>query len=172
MKIKNGKTRSRRAARKARSFLRFPPSDFPHCFGFSPRFAPVAAGRISDFGFTVSRRSTLPTLQHSHAPTLPRSARAFTMVEIALCIAIIGFALVAIIGVLPAAMRVQQDNRSDTLIDQDGNYFMEAIRHGAQGLDDLSIYVYEINFVKFNPTTQLFQTNSATDYVAPNSLYT
>jgi len=77
------------------------------------------------------------------------------MVEIALCIAIIGFALVAIIGVLPAAMRVQQDNRSDTLIDQDGNYFMEAIRHGARGLDELPNYVeqpspgnpYPIRFV-------------------------
>ena len=61
------------------------------------------------------------------------------MVEIALCIAIIGFALVAIIGVLPAAMRIQQDNRADTLIDQDGNYFMEAIRHGAQGLRELRV---------------------------------
>ena len=63
------------------------------------------------------------------------------MVEIALCIAIIGFALVAIIGVLPTAMRVQQDNRADTLIDQDGNYFLEAIRNGARGIDDLTNYV-------------------------------
>jgi len=63
------------------------------------------------------------------------------MVEIALCIAIIGFALVAIIGVLPTAMRVQQDNRGDTLIDQDGNYFLEAIRNGARGLDDVTNYV-------------------------------
>lgn len=72
------------------------------------------------------------------------------MVEIALCIAIIGFALVAIIGVLPTAMRVQQDNRSDTLIDQDGNYFMEAIRHGAQGLIEITNYVYEMSFVERN----------------------
>jgi type II secretory pathway pseudopilin PulG len=69
------------------------------------------------------------------------SRAAFTMVEIALCIAIIGFALVAVIGVLPTAMRVQQDNRADTLIDQDGNYFMEAIRHGAQGIDDITNYL-------------------------------
>src|SRR5207248_8329347 len=96
-----------------------------------------------------------------NSPRSPRSG--FTMIEIALCIAIIGFALVAILGVLPSAMRVQQDNRGDTLIDQDGNYFMEAIRNGARGLDDLSNYVYEINFVKFHPTTQLFQTNSATE---------
>src|SRR5437762_3611416 len=65
----------------------------------------------------------------------------FTMVEIALCIAIIGFALVAIIGVLPSAMRVQQDNRADTIIDQDGTYLLEAIRHGSQGLDDLPRYI-------------------------------
>jgi len=78
------------------------------------------------------------TIQRFNAPT---SHSAFTMVEIALCIAIIGFALVAIIGVLPTAMRVQQDNRADTLIDQDGNYFLEAIRTGARGLDDLTNYV-------------------------------
>src|SRR5436190_18277631 len=39
----------------------------------------------------------------------------FTMIEIALCIAIIGFALVAIIGILPAGMQVQKDNREDTV---------------------------------------------------------
>jgi hypothetical protein len=68
------------------------------------------------------------------------------MVEIALCIAIIGFALVAIIGVLPSAMRVQQDNRADTIIDQDGIYLMEAIRHGSQGLDDLTNYIRNTAF--------------------------
>src|SRR5207244_1014287 len=59
-----------------------------------------------------------PTLPRSHAPTSSRGA--FTIIEIAISIAVIGFALVAIIGVLPTAMRVQQDNRADTLIDQDG----------------------------------------------------
>ena len=105
------------------------------------------------------------------ASSVTRSMAAFTMVEIALCIAIIGFALVAIIGVLPTAMRVQQDNRSDTLIDQDGNYFMEAIRHGAQGLDDLTNYVYQIALDKYSPSTKTYQTNvvylSPTNYFIP-----
>ena len=38
------------------------------------------------------------------------------MIEIALCLAIIGFALVAIIGILPAGMQVQKDNREDTIV--------------------------------------------------------
>lgn len=59
--------------------------------------------------------------------------RGFTLVEIALCIGIIGFALVAIIGVLPAGLRVQQENREDTLINQDAQYLLEAIRSGATG---------------------------------------
>ncbi len=86
------------------------------------------------------------------------------MVEIALCIGIIGFALVAIIGVLPTAMRVQQDNRADTIIDQDGNYWLEAIRHGAQGLDDLTNYVKRsqiptsVRFV-YRDTPTTFRTN-------------
>src|SRR5688572_11872570 len=43
-----------------------------------------------------------------------RCCLAFTMVEIAICIAVIGFALVAIVGVLPIGMQVQKDNREET----------------------------------------------------------
>ena len=68
----------------------------------------------------------------------------FTMVEIAICLAIIGFALVAIIGVLPIGMNTQRDNREETIINQDATVFLEAIRNGAQGLDDLTHYVYAI----------------------------
>jgi hypothetical protein len=60
------------------------------------------------------------------------------MVEIALCLAIIGFALVAIIGVLPAGMNVQRNNREETIINQDAAVWMNAIRSGAQGCDDLT----------------------------------
>lgn len=70
---------------------------------------------------------------------LPLGRRsAFTMVEIALCLAIIGFALVAIIGVLPAGLNVQRENREETIITQEANYFMDAIRNGARGLDELT----------------------------------
>ncbi|HLZ53286.1 MAG TPA: prepilin-type N-terminal cleavage/methylation domain-containing protein, partial [Verrucomicrobiae bacterium] len=43
----------------------------------------------------------------------PRPIGGFTMVEIAICLAIIGIALVAIIGVLPAGLNVQRDNREE-----------------------------------------------------------
>src|SRR5687767_4925350 len=46
----------------------------------------------------------------------------FTMVEIAICLAVIGFALVAILGVLPLGIQVQTDNRQDTIIAHDGAY--------------------------------------------------
>src|SRR5450756_474530 len=65
-----------------------------------------------------------------------RSQRAFTMVEIAISLAIIGFAMVAIIGVLPIGMTVQKDNREETVINQDATVFINAIRNGARGLDD------------------------------------
>ena len=80
--------------------------------------------------------------------TLPprplRAAAAFTMVEIAVCLAIIAFALVAIIGVLPMGLGVQKENREETIINQDAGYFMDAIRSGARGLDDLTNYVFAI----------------------------
>ena len=69
---------------------------------------------------------------------------AFTMVEIAISLAVIGIALVAIIGVLPIGMNTQRDNREETIINQDATVLMEAIRGGARGLDDLTNYGYAI----------------------------
>ncbi|HEU6449019.1 MAG TPA: hypothetical protein VFV23_11335 [Verrucomicrobiae bacterium] len=66
------------------------------------------------------------------------------MIEIAISLAIIGIALVAIIGVLPLGMNVQRDNREQTIINQDASVFIEGIRGGARGLDDLTNYVYTI----------------------------
>ncbi|MCI0747721.1 MAG: hypothetical protein L0Y58_20130 [Verrucomicrobia subdivision 3 bacterium] len=69
---------------------------------------------------------------------------AFTLVEIAICLGIIGFALVAIIGILPAGLQVQRDNREDTIINQEGTFLMEAIRNGAEGLFELTNRVEEV----------------------------
>jgi type II secretory pathway pseudopilin PulG len=66
------------------------------------------------------------------------------MVEIAICLAVIGIALISIIGVLPIGMHTQRDNREETIINQDATVFIEAIRGGARGLDDLTNYVYAI----------------------------
>jgi type II secretory pathway pseudopilin PulG len=77
---------------------------------------------------------------------------AFTMIEIAISLAVIGFALVAIIGILPTGLNVQRDNREQTIINQDLTVFMDAIRNGSMGLDDLTNYVVAIT----NYTT-LFQ---------------
>src|SRR5436190_1117658 len=106
---------------------------------------------------------------------MARKARGgFTMVEIAISIAVIGFALVAIIGVLPTAMRVQQDNRADTLIDQDGVYLMEAIRHGSQGLDDLPSYVVDNNnhqYTSSQPTAIRMIQNSVIQNIPDRKVY-
>lgn len=77
--------------------------------------------------------------------------KGFTMIEIAICLAIIGFALVAIIGVLPLGIQVQADNRQDTIINHDGAYFLDAIRKGAPP-DDLHLYVDEITLTFSNKT--------------------
>lgn len=69
---------------------------------------------------------------------------AFTMIEIAISLAVIGFALVAILGVLPLGLNVQRDNREQTIINQDLTVFMDAIRNGSMGLDDLTNYVVAI----------------------------
>jgi len=66
------------------------------------------------------------------------------MIEIAISLAVIGFALVAIIGILPTGMNVQKDNREETIIGHDASIFMDAIRNGERGVDDLTNYVVAI----------------------------
>jgi type II secretory pathway pseudopilin PulG len=77
------------------------------------------------------------------------------MVEIAISLAVIGIALVAIIGVLPIGMNTQRDNREETIINQDATVFIEAIRGGARGLDDLTNYVYAITNYWTNVSTHV-----------------
>lgn len=70
------------------------------------------------------------------------------MIEIAIALGVIGFALVAIMGILPLGLTVQRDNRFETIINQDATYWLEAIRDGAQHAtldqDDLTNYVERI----------------------------
>ena len=66
-----------------------------------------------------------------------RRSGAFTMVEVAFAVAIVAFAMVAIMGVLPSGFTVQKSNREDTLINQEGTYLLDAIRNGLQGDDQI-----------------------------------
>jgi hypothetical protein len=66
------------------------------------------------------------------------------MIEIAISLAIIGFAMVAIIGILPTGMNAQRDNRQETIINQDASVLVDAVRNGERGLDDLTNYVVGI----------------------------
>jgi hypothetical protein len=59
---------------------------------------------------------------------------AFTMIEIAIALGVIGFALMAIIGILPVGLNVQRDTHEDLVIGQDGPFFLEAIRNGGPAL--------------------------------------
>lgn len=78
----------------------------------------------------------------------PGSSRhGFTMIEIALSLAIIGFAVVAILGVLPIGLGVQKDNREETIVDQDAVVWMNSIRSGSVGYDDLTNSVIAITNV-------------------------
>jgi type II secretory pathway pseudopilin PulG len=86
-------------------------------------------------------------LIHRH-PQRRRGEAAFTMVEIALSIAVVAFAMVAILGVLPTGLQVQKDNREETIINADGTYILETIRSGYDraGLLDDAIYMVSVNY--------------------------
>jgi len=80
-------------------------------------------------------------------PVLPiasesrRRTAGFTMVELALCIGIIAFAMVAIMGVLPLGLTVQKQNREDTIIDQEGAQWINILKNGHGGWGDLTNYL-------------------------------
>src|SRR5262245_30936115 len=95
--------------------------------------------------------------------------KGFTIIEIALCLAIIGFALVAIISALPRGLTVQKRNREETIIGHDAEVWMSAIRSGARGYDDLTNYVLCItNFwTQINPNGSAGP--SGTDYYTPSN---
>src|SRR3954462_8763358 len=107
-----------------------------------PQFASRAAdavASVSDFGFRPSLGFRISAFG-LRAP-LHHSAHAFTMIEIAISLAVIGFALIAIIGILPTGLDVQRKNREETIINQEAAMWIEAIRNGAQGMNDLTNYV-------------------------------
>jgi hypothetical protein len=83
------------------------------------------------------------------------------MVEIAISLGVIAFALVAIIGVLPIGLGAQRANRQETIINQDEKVFMDAIRNGSGGLDDLTNYVQQITVSRalFDHTGKLVGSN-------------
>ncbi len=125
------------------------------------------------------RRSARPpaTLNRLSSPRPVRATRlhqphlrAFTMIEIAISLAVIGFALVAIIGILPAGMNVQKENRQETIITQDASVFMNAIRNGERGIDDLTNYVYEIRKYTTDLASGAFVTTVYTNAGGPYPL--
>jgi len=84
------------------------------------------------------------------------------MIEIAMSLAVIGFALVAIIGVLPQGIDVQKDNRRETIINQDANYLLQAIRSGTtNGFNDLTNYVMSVTnyWTAYSATTNQLSNN-------------
>jgi type II secretory pathway pseudopilin PulG len=116
-----------------------------------------------------------------YSSALKRSGeQAFTMVEIAIAMGVIGFALVVIIGLLPIGLGVQKDNREDTIINQDSAFLMEAFRGGVilkeyevkkpdaktiytntyfEGLDILTNYVDAIRVQTYKMTVTSTMTN-------------
>jgi type II secretory pathway pseudopilin PulG len=103
-------------------------------------------------------RAGKPALETRNPKSEIRNESAFTMVEIALSLAIIGFALVAILGVLPFGLNVQRENREETIINQDATIWMNAIRNGAQGYDDLTNYAIAITITNTADGTTLSNT--------------
>jgi type II secretory pathway pseudopilin PulG len=95
------------------------------------------------------------------------------MMEVAISLAIIGFALVAIIGVLPYGMNTQRDNREETVINQDATMLIEAIRNGAYQHDELTNYIYAVTnyWQEYDGKGQPTANNGYAGYTYLNAAY-
>jgi len=96
---------------------------------------------------TGSTHCRLGSRRHSGLGNLRYGQHAFTMVEVALSLAIIAFALAAILGVLPTGANMQRDNRENTIINQEGTFWLEAIRSGTTNLDEMTNYVDQVQAI-------------------------
>jgi type II secretory pathway pseudopilin PulG len=112
-----------------------------------------SASALWRFGLSAPQPTAAKAPEAWRTPRRRRAQAAFTMVEIALSLAIIGFALLAVIGTLPIGLQVQRENREETIINQDANVWLSAIRNGARGYDDLTNYMDAITnyFTDFKP---------------------
>jgi type II secretory pathway pseudopilin PulG len=94
----------------------------------------------------------------------------FTMLEIAISLGVIAFALIAIIGILPTGLQTQRDNREETLVNQDARLLVEAIRTGGRDItSDIGSFVVNTDGVAVAgiPTTKLIQLLSDTSTNIP-----
>ena len=74
------------------------------------------------------------------------SRAGFTMAEIAISLGVIAFALIAIIGILPAGLQTQRDNREETIVVEDARVLIEAIRNGGRDVtSDIGAFVQYID---------------------------
>ncbi len=87
---------------------------------------------------------------HNQKRSALRAQEAFTLVEIALCIAIVAFALVAIIGVLPTGLEVQKENREETVINQDAQVWADTIRNATT---NAAVLTNNIEWIEFRTIT-------------------
>src|ERR1017187_8200315 len=121
--------------------------------------AQIFSGNTAEVRASSRRLLPIQRLPAARTRVTRHASRAcgFTMIEIALCLAIIGFALVSILLVLPSGMNTQRETREETIINQDATMLLEAIRSGARGLDDLTNNVYAITnyFTTYNNQGQV-----------------
>jgi prepilin-type N-terminal cleavage/methylation domain-containing protein len=86
--------------------------------------------------------------------------RGFTMIEIAISLAIVAVAMVAILGILPAGLNVQRENREDTIIDLEADYYLQLIRSSGMQFGPLFVadHVDQISVTRTNHSTRAANT--------------
>ncbi len=90
----------------------------------------------------------------------------FTLLEIAVSLGVIAFALVAVLGTLPNGMNAQRDNLEKSIINEDAQLLIEAIREGNETLFSLTNHVEAITRYGTNAGAPL---SYITSTIVPNN---
>jgi len=114
---------------------------------------------------------------HNKSRYVRQATLAFTMVEVALSLAIIAFAIVAVIGILPTGMQVQKENREETIVNQDGQFLLEVIKNGQTNVNLLAQNLEWIeSYTNIPPSTiiglegRYTRSNLLSGFIATNDL--
>jgi len=97
---------------------------------------------------------------------IARRDSAFTMVEIALCLAVIAFALVAVAGVLPTGFRINKDCNYEGLMAREAQYLLQLVNSGGHDADYLT---NKFDYIKIKSMWQQNRTPKSLIVILTNS---
>ena len=93
--------------------------------------------------------------------------RGFTIAEVTMAVGIVAFGLVAVFSILPFGLTAQKDNREETIIRYEAEYWLAALQAGGLALESMD-RVERVELVDVNGTVNSINRNHLSPLVSSN----